>query len=348
LGACSSGIHDENYKLAVRNTWRHTDSQISGNLLVKHELVRYAAMAPSSHNTQYWKFRVEDRSILILPDLLRQCPAVDPDNHHLFVSLGCAAENLIQAALANGLKGEALLDTTTANGIRVVLEPAKAIVSALFRSIPDRQSTRAEFDGKSLTPVEMRLLEQAGTGDGVHMIFLTEKSALEKILGYVIEGNSAQMNNPAFVKELKTWIRFNGDEAVRTGDGLYSGTTGNPSLPSWLGRLLFGMFFTQKGENDKYARQIRSSAGVALFVSEVNDMAHWVEVGRCYERFALQSASLGIRNAMVNQTVEVSSLRLQLAAYLGVGSQRPDLVVRFGRGPKRTQSLRRPIQDVLV
>jgi hypothetical protein len=28
---------------------------------------------------------------VILPDLSRRCPAVDPDDHHLFVSLGCAA-----------------------------------------------------------------------------------------------------------------------------------------------------------------------------------------------------------------------------------------------------------------
>ena len=77
-------------------------------------------------------------------------------------------------------------------------------------------------------------------------------------------------------------------------------------------------------------------------------MAHWVEVGRCYERFSLQSTALGIRNAMVNQPVEVSALRPQLTAYLGVGSQRPDLVVRFGRGPKMPQSLRRPVHEILV
>jgi hypothetical protein len=62
-------------------------------------------------------------------------------------------------------------------------------------------------------------------------------------------------------------------------------------------------------------------------------------VGRCYERFALQSAALGIRNAMLNQPVEVSTLRPQFAAFLGVGKRRPDLVVRFGRGPKLPSSL---------
>ena len=78
-----------------------------------------------------------------------------------------------------------------------------------------------------------------------------------------------------------------------------------------LGGLLFGIFFTPKSENDKYAKQVRNSAGIAVFVSDVNDKDHWVEVGRCYELFALQSATMGVRNAFLNQPVEVSALRPQ-------------------------------------
>ena len=180
------------------------------------------------------------------------------------------------------------------------------------------------------------------------MLLLTEKAALENILAYVVEGNTAQMNDPAFVEELKSRIRFGSDEAVKTGDDLYSATSGNPSVPRWIGRALFGMFFKPKSENDKYARHLRSSAGVAIFVSEGNDKSHWVEAGRCYERFALQATALGIRNAMVNQPVEVSSLRPQFASAFGIDSGRADLVVRFGRGPVMPKSLRRDLQTVLV
>ena len=66
-----------------------------------------------------------------------------------------------------------------------------------------------------------------------------------------------------------------------------------------------------------------------------SDKAHWVEVGRCYERFALQATALGIRNAFMNQLVEVGSIRPQFGAMPGLGNERPDFVVRFGLGPKR-------------
>lgn len=109
-----------------------------------------------------------------------------------------------------------------------------------------------------------------------------------------------------------------------------------------------GMFYTTKAENERYAKQIRNSAGIAVFVSGASDRAHWVEAGRCYERFALQATALGIRNAFLNQPIEIGSIRSSFASALGFGNQRPDLVVRFGRGPTMPLSMRRPVQAVLV
>ena len=115
LSSCSSGA--KGYQATVENTWRHSRSEAGEKAALMREVVRYATLAPSSHNTQCWKFRIEDGAISILPDLTRRCAAVDPDNHHLFVSLGCAAENLIQAALAKGIK----LFAVGASGLKIEL-----------------------------------------------------------------------------------------------------------------------------------------------------------------------------------------------------------------------------------
>lgn len=348
VASCSSETTPDSYASAVSNTWRHGKVDAGNETALLRELVRCATLAPSSHNTQCWKFRLEDRSISILPDFSRRCPAVDPDDHHLFVSIGCAAENLVQAALANGFYGNVVFDDFAGKTLRVALEPTKAVATSLFNAIPERQSTRAEYDGKTISASELALLEKAGQGNGVRVILLTEREAMEKFLEYVVQGNTAQMNDRAFVEELKAWIRFSANDAVRAGDGLYAASSGNPSVPSWLGRLLFSLFFRPKAENDKYAKHVRSSAGIAVFVSEAEHPAQWIEVGRCYERFALQSTALGIRNAMLNQPVEVSALRPQFATFLGLGGRRPDLVVRFGRGPRLPPSLRRPIDAVMT
>jgi hypothetical protein len=347
LSACSGASDPQSYEAVAAQTWRGASVVDSEGAALSKELVRYATLAPSSHNTQCWMFALEDNLITILPDLSRRCPAVDPDNHHVFVSLGCAAENLVQAALAHGLKVEVGFDATR-DAVRLTLTPAPAKVSPLFNAIHSRQCTRCEYDGKPLSNEELGLLERAGTSNGVRMLLWTGRPAMERVLDYVVQANTAQMADPVFVRELKSWIRFNGADAVRTRDGLFSASTGNPSIPAWLGELAFGWLLKPQEENDKYASQIRSSAGIAMFVGQAADKSHWVDVGRCYERFALQATVLGIRNAFLNQPVEVRSLRPQFAAAIGQAGQRPDLVVRFGRGPMMPSSLRRPVQAVLV
>lgn len=349
LSGCSPEPATDSYEAAAERTWQLGAVTNLDGVALGRELVRCATLAPSSHNTQCWKFALDDkgRSITILPDLARRCPAVDPDDHHVFVSLGCAAENLIQAALAHGLKGVALFDPA-GDAVRVTLEPTRAQATPLFTAIPVRQCTRGDYDGKPLSSEELALLQRAGSSESVRLLFLTEPQAMERTLDYVIQGNTAQLADAAFVNELKAWIRFNGTAAVRMRDGLYSVSSGNPNIPSWMGDLAFRWLLTATGENDKYARQVRSSAGIAVFAGQAADKAHWVEVGRCYERFALQATALGIRNAFLNQPVEVVALRPPFAAAMGLAGQRPDLVVRFGRGPVLPRSLRRPVEAVLV
>ncbi len=335
------------YETLVQRTWHHSKGDLSTDPARMLEFVRYATLAPSSHNTQCWKFRVGKDSIAIFPDFQRRCPVVDPDDHHLFVSLGCATENLVQAAAANGFQGKSVFNTHGDESVIIALKPTKPIVSPLFEAIPLRQSTRSEYDGRQISSTELKLLEKAGSGNGINVLLLTDRKAMEKVIDFVIQGNTSQMRDQAFVKELKDWIRFNGSHAARTGDGLFSGSSGNPSVPTWLGKLMFDLFFTEEAENDKYAKHIRSSAGIAVFISEQDNKAHWVETGRSFQKFALQATALGIRHAHLNQPVEVASIRPEFASFLGMKGKRPDLVIRFGRGPEMPRSLRRPLENVI-
>jgi hypothetical protein len=307
------------------------------------ELVRYATLAANSHNTQPWMFKLSEGCVAIAPDFRRKCPAVDPDDHHLFVSLGCATENLIQAAAATGFRAEPLLD---ADGINITLERTTSKRSVLFEAIPLRQSTRSVFDGKPVENESLRLLEQAGAGEGVSVMILTGRTKIENVGDYVSRGNSAQMSDKAFMNELLAWLRFNEAEAVASMDGLFSRASGISTVPRWLGQALLKYVFTASGQNEKYQAQIESSSGVAVFVSERNDRPHWIEAGRACQRFALQATALGLKCAFINQPVEVPALREQFASYLGIGARRPDLVMRFGYGPELPKSLRRPVGQV--
>ena len=306
-------------------------------------IIRVATLAPSGHNAQPWRFQLNDKQIVITPDFTRRTPVVDPDNHHLFVSLGCAAETLALAAHQHGYAGQPIFSAANGGAINFNYQAFPPHAEPLYEAINKRQSSRTLYDGKPITSAELKLLAASAAVDNVEIVLLTERMQRDQLRDIVIAGNTAQMADPNFVRELKQWIRFNPRQAMRMGDGLYSAASGNPILPTWLGEAVFERVFRVVTENDKYATQLNSSPAIAVFVGAHADPENWVKVGRACQRFALQATTLGIQCAFINQAVEVPSVRPELAALIGMTGRRPDIVMRFGRGPMLPFSLRRPI-----
>lgn len=312
------------------------------------DYLRMATLAANGHNTQPWRFALRNQGITLFPDFNRRTVVVDPDDHHLFVSLGCAAENLAIAVRASGRSAEITFHDDADPRVEVTFGSASPTDEALYQAIPLRQSTRSLYDGTKVSTEDIALLHSAARQDGVNVLILTDPVQRQRVIDFVVEGNSDQMDDPAFIAELKTWLRFTPNQALETMDGLFAAASGNPVLPAWLARRMFTRFFTKEAENDKYARQIASSAGIAVFVGDRADRTHWINVGRSFQRFALQATALGIRNAHINQPLEVPAVRPAFAQWLGVPDQRPDLMVRFGRAPALPMSLRRPVDQVFA
>lgn len=312
------------------------------------DLIRYATLAANSHNTQPWLFRISEAGIEILPDFTRQIAIVDPDNHHLFASLGCAAENLAIACAARSTPGELSFSLANDGAVMFAFGSGSPVEQALFDAIPKRQSTRGDYDGRAVSSRDLQTLSAAAAMPGVDLVLITDRPQIDRVRDLVVAGNNAQIADAAFVRELKTWLRFSPRQAILTGDGLFSASSGNPALPEWFGRVMFDLVFKAKAENEKYARQLASSAGVAVFVAQKEDREHWVLAGRACQRFALQATALGLKHAFINQPVEVAGLRPELAALIGLPGRRSDLVIRFGYGAALPFSARRPAESVIL
>lgn len=312
------------------------------------DFIRYATLAANGHNTQPWRFRVAENAIEVLPDFSRRTPIVDPDDHHLFASLGCAAENLALAAEARSRRATIRFQPAHDGSVVVALERGPSASTDLFDAIPRRQSTRAEFDGRPVSVADLNALKAASAVQGVDVALIVDRTQIDRVRDLVVAGNSAQMGDPAFLRELKDWLRFSPRQAMRAGDGLFAASSGNPVLPPWLGSPLFDWVFRADAENEKYAKQLRSSAGVAVFVAARDDPEHWMLAGRACQRFALQAAALGLKNSFINQPAEVVALRPELATLVGLPGRRPDIVMRLGYGPTLPYSPRRRVSTVLA
>jgi hypothetical protein len=54
-----------------------------------------------------------------------------------------------------------------------------------------------------------------------------------------------------------------------------------------------------------------------------------------------------LKYAFINQPVEVAAVRTQFASFLNLGERRPDIIMRFGAGPRLPNSLRRAPEQVM-
>ena len=68
---------------------------VTGTAVDKARLaVRYAVLAPSSHNTQPWRFMIFGSELLLCADRTRSLPNIDPFDRELVISCGAALFNL--------------------------------------------------------------------------------------------------------------------------------------------------------------------------------------------------------------------------------------------------------------
>lgn len=309
------------------------------------QLVRYACLGANGHNTQPWRFVLSQNAIEIRPDFTRRTPVVDPDDHHLFASLGCAAENLTLAAQASGQNSAVDM---LRESLVVRLTPGVANPLPRFAAIPRRQSTRLDYDGSTLSSEERtRLLAAVQDGGTVSAAVFDSPTDKARLGELITEGNRMQIEDPAFVAELRDWIRFDKTEAAAHRDGLFTSSSGNPELPGWVGRRVFPMVFTPEAENAKIIRQVESSAALIALMADQDTPTGWVAAGRAAQRLQLEATVLGLKTAYLNQPVEVLALRPELAALMGAPGRRPNLVLRVGRGPSAPRSLRRAVETVI-
>jgi hypothetical protein len=309
------------------------------------ELVRYAILAASGHNTQPWQFAIKENAIEIHPDYMRHLPAVDPTDRELWISLGCALENLLIAARVSGYAARVIYPSAN-DFIRIELTTDKPQTNKLFDAIPLRQNTRSEYDGQPVKTADLDQVQAVSLEPGVVLHFVTNPSELETVLEYVNQGNLSQYADKEFVNELLHWLRFTKKEALASRDGLYSAASGNPQVPRWLGQRVVGGLTPQQ-QADTDAKKLRSSPGAVVIASESEDKTAWVRTGQVYERMALTMTSLNIKSAFLNQPIEVAEVRRQFQSAIKLGNALPQLLVRFGYADSMPRSLRRPLEQVI-
>lgn len=293
-------------------------------------LISFAISAPSGHNSQPWKFQTTENQIIVMPDMSKTLKVVDGENRELFISLGCAVENMQIAATQYGYES----DYEYIDGKIVVTFRKSETVTpdALFDQIKKRHTHRGEFTGKKIPSDLIKILQSVEKEQNTDfVIFDGETNEAKLIKEKIYLGNDIQMSDTAFKNELVEWMRFNKKDIKENQNGLCYNVLGFPATPKFVGKKMVRMFLSPKAQNKTDNGVNNSASAFCLFSTAAKSEADYIAVGKTLERVLLKITELNLAYSFSNQPCEVEPLSLKLREELNLTNY-PSVVIRIGYG----------------
>ena len=305
-------------------------------------LVHFARLAPSSHNSQPWRFVLERDAIDVFADLARWLPAADRDRRELYLSLGCALETLLIAADHAGFGSAVKLfpiagDESYVCRVEIRRAGPKRDNPAgdLLHAVPRRHTSHREFDkAQPLAERDLAWLRGAADGEQValHVLGDGARGALEELLE---RAEAKLFADPGYREELGRWI---GEGALGT---------------SWLISKLGQLAMQRLPAAERYSRdeggRLASAPHVALLSTPSDARPGQVRAGQAYLRLSLMAETRGVRVQPFSAPLEVDETRAATAALFGIGERRAQQLFRLGYAEAETaRTRRRPLSEILV
>ncbi|MGR7920912.1 Acg family FMN-binding oxidoreductase [Zobellella denitrificans] len=306
------------------------------------DLLGQAILAPSSHNTQPWRFRLSASAIDLLADRRRALPVNDPDDRELTISCGCALMNLRIAAARRELGTHTTLLPEAADPgwlARVALVPGADVPAdqaALAEAIPRRHSCRHPFEPRAIPETDIPRLVAAAAAEGAWLRPLTESGARAQLVSLIAEGDTAQWADARWRRELAAWMH-----PRRLGDGLSV-----PTLAVPLTRLLVRAFNLGEGVAARNGTLAESAPLLAVLGTDEDNPRHWLLAGQALQRMLLVACRQGLQAAYLNQPIQVARLRPCLRPLTGGGHAQLLLCLGYPHTPPAA-SPRRPLIEVM-
>lgn len=313
--------------------------------------VRYAILAPSSHNTQPWRFVINGNELLVCADRTRSLPNIDPFDRELVISCGAALFNL-RVALAYFDVPVEITTFPQSSEPDVVARikfpeqgPGLKDLTDFFQSITKRTTNRGPFVEEDVPDAFIERLKLAAEAEGVDARFARTLTERERIAALVAEADRRQFDDIRFRRELASWIH-----PSRKNDGMPASSQGFDALVDFttpIVAMAIRTFDLGNGVAAAHGQLARGSPLLVILSTPADNNGAWLTAGMGLERLLLTATELGYSTSYLNQPIELSELRKTLADEWAVDGY-PQLLLRVGRGFPVPHSPRRSIADVLL
>lgn len=174
-------------------------------------LLRYAILAPSTHNTQPWKFHIKNSKIQVFADKERWLKIADSEQREFYISVGCALENLLITADHFGYDAnvayfpEKKREDLVAEASFSVSKKSK-ISSAIFYAITERHSNHKVYENRKIPSDDLRKLEDCWVEGGIRIDLTDDNDVKVEAENLYTEGILTNFANPEYRQELAFWV----------------------------------------------------------------------------------------------------------------------------------------------
>jgi hypothetical protein len=313
--------------------------------------VRYAILAPSSHNTQPWRFMMSTSELVVCADRTRSLPSIDPFDRELIISCGAALFNL-RVALAyfripveitpfpQSAEPDVVAHITFTSATSSGRTPTD--LADLFDAVAKRATNRGPFIDGRVPDAIIDGFRSAVEAEGVEVAFVRRLIDRERVAALIAEADRRQFENPQFRRELASWIH-----PSRSDDGMPALSQLLSDALAPIAAMVVRTFDLGNGVAAAHEHLARGSPLLVALSTPIDRNEAWLATGQALERLLLVATKAGYSTSYLNQLIEVPELRARLAVELGAAAC-PQLLLRAGRGSAPPHSLRRPLADVLV
>jgi nitroreductase len=292
---------------------------------------RYAVLAPSSHNSQPWRFVIHGDRLDLKADRTRALPVVDPNDRELAISCGAALFHLRAALQHFGYTAAVELspgcvDNDVVATVRLGERRTPTVEDErLFEAITKRHTNRSPFVARDVAEGLRFELIDAARREGA-WLYIASGLAKEALATLISEADRRQMDDPRFRRELASWLHPNRSEL---GDGMPGYTRGFSDLASRVAPLVVRTFDIGGNQAAKDHQLAVGSPLLVVLGTDSDEERDWLRVGQALSRVLLEATAAGLGASFLNQPVEITEMRGRLGEILGK-SGHPQLVVRFG------------------
>ena len=353
---------------AAYEPWRDWQSAPESGPL---RLVQSAILAANPHNTQPWLFRVREGSVELFADTSRHLGAIDPFLREMHLGLGCALENMMLTAGAEGYEVELRLEPGTLAGpsdgqtftkvATLNLTPSEAETSPLYKAIPERHTDRSSYSSQE---VEKEVLEEmtALTKADTKLFLFKEGAAFNTFVEETVRATEAIIADETMSHDSHAWFDKNWQEVQRDKDGPFIDTSGTSPLLRAVVKIMPPT--SERMLDDGWLSSTKATLATTpvlslLAVRDLYDKPQTLQAGQAWQRLHLWATAQGLAAQPVNQMLEIVDRqrqlgqRAQMASVLdeltGDSAWRPTFTFRLGYPDSSVlPSARRSVSEVLL